>query len=86
MKTFAFFYLMDSFQDKEIKKTIDEHIEYWNNLKLEGYRGGAFADYSGGLIIFKAKDEEQAKQLVHDDPFVDHFVLAKKWVMEWQPE
>jgi uncharacterized protein YciI len=86
MKTFAFFYLMDSFQAEEIKKTVDEHIQYWDNLKLEGYQGGAFADYSGGLILFQAENEDQAKAIVHDDPFVDHFILTKKWVKEWQPE
>ena len=77
---------MDSASSEEIKRTIQEHTDYWHKLALKGYRGGPFADYSGGLILFEAESEEKAKEIAHGDPFVDHFTLSRHWIKEWIPE
>ncbi len=76
---------MDPARAEEIKRTVPEHTAYWHKLNLDGYKGGPFSDLSGGLILFKAENEEKAEEIVHEDPFVDHFILTKKWVKEWAP-
>ncbi len=81
-KRFAFFYFMKK-EPEKIKNAVPLHIEYWHNLKLTGYRGGPFADRTGGLITFEAKDIDEAVKIVDGDPFVAQGLLENKWIKEW---
>jgi hypothetical protein len=61
------------------------HTAYWHRLSLAGYRGGPFADRSGGLITFVADDRAGAEAAVAGDPFVREGLLERHSLDEWQP-
>ncbi len=82
---FAFVYFMKRMPDR-IREVVPLHIDYWKTRRLQGYRGGPFADRTGGLITFEAASLESATKLVDDDPFVVHDLLETKWVKEWSAE
>jgi uncharacterized protein YciI len=84
-KLFAFFYLMRS-DASGIRDAVPEHVAYWKGARLDGYRGGPFADRSGGLITFRAADLEAASAIVERDPFVLRGLLQQRWTKEWLPE
>ncbi|RWU07300.1 hypothetical protein DWB63_01140 [Pseudodesulfovibrio sp. S3] len=71
---------------EEIGEAVPGHIRYWEDLRLEGYRGGPFADRSGGMIVFTAVDEDQAKRIVAGDPFVERGVVGESWLKAWRAE
>lgn len=85
MKYFAFFYFMKD-QPEDITKTAPLHTKYWESLQLEGYKGGAFSDRSGGMIIFKATSKSDAEELVNDDPFLKEHLLHTRYLKEWNVE
>ncbi len=82
MKLFAFSYTMVNEPDK-IGQQVKSHIEYWGNKHFDYYKGGPFADKSGGLITFTASNEEEAKAIIAKDPFVIHNLLDKHIIKEW---
>ena len=59
------------------------HSAYWEELHLPLYRGGPFADRSGGLITFDAEGNSQAQQFVDADPFVVERVIGQSWLKQW---
>jgi uncharacterized protein YciI len=63
----------------QIKKLLGRH-------KSKNYLGGPFADRSGGLIIFEAKDINDANNIINNDPFTMNDVLESRWIKEWMPE
>lgn len=60
-----------------------KHAAYWQELHLDGYLGGPFADRSGGLITFQAESGAAAEALVANDPFLQEHLLERHWVKEW---
>jgi uncharacterized protein YciI len=84
-KQFVFFYLMRK-DAPGIREAVPEHVAHWKGARLDGYRGGPFADRSGGLITFRAADAEQATAIVERDPFVLRGLLQDRWTKEWLPE
>jgi uncharacterized protein YciI len=84
-RQFAFFYLMRD-DAPGIREAVPEHVAYWKGARLDGYRGGPFADRSGGLITFRAADLEEASAIVGRDPFVRRGLLRERWTKEWLPE
>ncbi|MCP3924366.1 MAG: hypothetical protein GY714_17460 [Desulfobacterales bacterium] len=82
LKQYAFFYFMKE-NSQQIPKLIPEHIKYWNTENPIDYSGGPFNDRSGGLILFKAKTIESAREITANDPFVTGNVLQQKWIKEW---
>ena len=79
---FVYFYRMTSDQDA-VRRTAASHAAYWNELALAGYAGGPFADRSGGLILFTARNDDQARDLVDHDPFRRAELLETMWLKEW---
>jgi uncharacterized protein YciI len=79
---FLYFYLMREAPDR-VRATAPEHAAYWRELQLRGYRGGPFADRSGGLITFEAESAAAAQALVANDPFLREDLLERHWVKEW---
>ena len=77
-----YFYLMKEATDR-VGVVAPDHAEYWRGLGLREYRGGPFADRSGGLITFEASSVDEAERLVADDPFVREDLLERRWVKEW---
>lgn len=82
---FVFFYLMKE-GAPGIREAVPGHVAHWKAARLEGYRGGPFADRSGGLITFRAADLREATELVERDPFVRLGLLRERWTKEWAPE
>ncbi len=85
LKKYVFFYLMENDPEK-IRDIIPAHIKYWKDSKPINYSGGPFADRSGGLILFEAKNMETAIKLAMNDPFVVREAIETKWVKEWIQE
>ena len=83
MRTYAFFYLMDEQNKNAVSKTAQKHTAYWKSQNFPNYYGGPFADFSGGLIVFQANDQDQAEKLVSKDPFVVKDLIKDSWVKEW---
>jgi uncharacterized protein YciI len=85
MKDFVFFYLMRE-NAPEIREAVPAHVAHWKGARLEGYRGGPFADRSGGLITFRAGSLAAATAIVEQDPFVVRGLLRDRTTKEWLPE
>jgi uncharacterized protein YciI len=68
-----------------VRAIAPRHAAYWQGLDLRGYRGGPFADRSGGLVILEADSSEEA-ELVLQDPFVREGLLERFWINEWLAE
>jgi hypothetical protein len=79
---FLYFYLMADAPDR-VRAAASRHAAYWQGLALPHYRGGPFADRSGGLITFECDSAAEAGRLVADDPFVTENLLEHRWVKEW---
>jgi hypothetical protein len=61
------------------------HSEHWQGLRLREYRGGPFADRTGGLITFVVDQRAQAEAAVAGDPFVRESLIGRNWLKEWEP-
>ncbi len=77
----AYFYFMKQEPDR-VRAVAPRHAEYWKEL-AEAYRGGPFADRSGGLIVFDSDAREHAERLVSRDPFLRERLLERYWIKEW---
>jgi uncharacterized protein YciI len=84
-RRFVYFYLMRPFP-KQIQQVVGAHVEYWQRADVEQYRGGPFADRSGGLIEFAAQDLRHATNIAGKDPFVSAGLVEASWLKEWNPE
>lgn len=85
MKTFVYFYLNYG-APAEIGASVPLHVAYWRVAAVANYRGGPFADRSGGLILFAAADLQKATDIMLQDPFVLRGLVGEKWLKEWTPE
>lgn len=66
-------------------KVLPYHIEYLNQLDLEGkiYGRGPFSDGSGGLVIYIADSYEEALSMAENDPHVIEKVRRLE-LKEWE--
>ena len=85
MRLFVFAYMMSDNPDK-IKESVPLHIEHWKSQSFEYYKGGPYADRSGGLITFSASNIDEAESIASKDPFVANEVLDHYAIKEWMPE
>jgi uncharacterized protein YciI len=81
-KRFLYFYFNRK-QPEKIQKVVPAHVGYWKTANLREYRGGPFADRSGGLICFAASSFEEATAIILQDPFILENLIAEKWIKEW---
>ena len=82
MTQFAYAYLMKP-EPERVRAIAPSHAAYWQQLALRDYRGGPFADRSGGLITFDAESPEHAEELVSADPFLRERLLERHCIKEW---
>jgi uncharacterized protein YciI len=63
----------------------DAHADYIDALIEQGtfVMGGPFADNSGSLSLLEGVDEEEARQVIAEDPFVANGVFVLEDVREW---
>lgn len=81
----AYFYFMKP-EPERVRTVAPRHAAYWQGLALPDYRGGPFADRSGGLILFDSNSAHEAQEVVARDPFVHERLLERHWVKEWDAE
>jgi len=81
-RRFVYFYFNQN-EPEKIRQVVPAHVEYWEAANLKEYRGGPFADRTGGLITFIAANLEEATNIVQQDPFVLEDLVAEKWIKEW---
>jgi hypothetical protein len=84
-KRFVYFYLLRPFP-RQVQEIVPAHVQYWASLRLAEYRGGPFADRSGGLIEFLSPDLRSATEIVGRDPFAVNRLVEASWLKEWVPE
>ena len=67
----VFVYLMNNKKDLNLQ-VVQEHVEHLRTLDLEGrlVLCGPFADYPGGMVIFRADSEDEALIIAESDPFI----------------
>ncbi len=63
----------------------DDHAAFIDELVARGTMvlGGPFADHSGSLIVLENVAEDEARELVADDPFVLNGVFVLEDVRAW---
>jgi uncharacterized protein len=81
----AYFYLLRD-EPQRIREVALRHAVHWRDRALAGYRGGPFADRTGGLITFDVPSRDAAERLVATDPFVSEGLVDRSWLKEWRPE
>ncbi len=61
----------------------EDHIEYLEGVAKERtFLGGGFEKENGGMIIFKAKNIEEAKNIANNDPLIKRELYTYK-LYEW---
>ncbi|HEY5992769.1 MAG TPA: YciI family protein [Candidatus Udaeobacter sp.] len=64
----------------------DEHAAFIDQLVDEGFilMGGPLVDEGGSLLIVNAKDENEVKRKLKNDPWARHGILKLDSVKRWQ--
>ncbi|HJW38885.1 MAG TPA: YciI family protein [Candidatus Udaeobacter sp.] len=64
----------------------DEHAAFIDQLVAEGFilMGGPLVDEGGSLLIFNAKDENEVREKLKNDPWARHGILRLDSVKRWQ--
>lgn len=72
-------------EENEVRPTdFDDHIKYLKGVSSERYFiGGGFANKVGGMIIFEAKDLEEAKEVADNDPLIKRNLYTYD-LFEWE--
>ncbi|MGD0710315.1 MAG: YciI family protein [Bacteroidales bacterium] len=53
------------------EQDFQNHIDYLKGVASERYIvGGGFANINSGMVVFKAKDLEEAKTITEQDPII----------------
>jgi uncharacterized protein YciI len=63
----------------------DEHARHMDSLFESGaiILGGPFADRTGSMVIVRAQNVTQVREMFRDDPWTEHDVLVVADVKEW---
>ena len=64
----------------------DEHAAFIDRLVDEGFilMGGPLVDEGGSLLIVNAKDENEVREKLKNDPWARHGILKLDSVKRWQ--
>jgi uncharacterized protein YciI len=64
----------------------DEHARFIDQLVDEGFilMGGPLVDQAGSLLIFNAKDENEVREKLKNDPWAKHGILKLESVKRWE--
>ena len=67
----VFVYLMNNKKDLNLQ-VVQEHVEHLRTLDQEArlVLCGPFADYPGGMVVFRADSEDEALRIAESDPFI----------------
>jgi uncharacterized protein YciI len=64
----------------------DEHAEFIDGLVAEGsiLMGGPLVDEGGSLLIFNAEDEDEVREKLKNDPWLERGILKQDSIKRWQ--
>ena len=64
-------YLMNNKKDLNLQ-VVQENVEHLRSLDQNGrlVLCGPFADYPGGMVVFRADSEDEALRIAESDPFI----------------
>ena len=64
----------------------DEHAAFIDQLVDEGFilMGGPLVDEGGSLLIVNAKNENELREKLKNDPWFEHGILKLESVKRWQ--
>jgi uncharacterized protein YciI len=64
----------------------DEHAAFIDQLVADGFilMGGPFVDEGGSMLIVNADDENEVREKLKSDPWMEHGVLKLEGVKRWQ--
>jgi uncharacterized protein YciI len=64
----------------------DEHAAFIDQLVADGFvlMGGPLVDEGGSLLIVNAKDENELREKLKNDPWFEHGILKLESVKRWQ--
>jgi uncharacterized protein len=64
----------------------DEHATFIDQLVDEGFilMGGPLMDEGGALLVVNAKDENEVREKLKNDPWLHHGILKLESVKRWQ--
>ncbi|WP_238918621.1 YciI family protein [Clostridium sp. YIM B02555] len=75
------------YKNNELETTsqdFQDHVEYLKGVAAERYFvGGGFNNATSGMIIFEAKDLEDAKLIAQKDPIIERNLYTTE-VYEWE--
>ncbi len=74
-------------EEKELtQQDFQDHLDYVINTAKERYLlGGGFSNTDGGMIIFEAKNLDEAKEIANNDPIIQRGIYACD-VFSWRLE
>jgi uncharacterized protein YciI len=63
----------------------DEHAAFIDQLVVEGFilMGGPLVDEDGAMLIVNANDEDEVREKLRNDPWMEHGVLKLESVKRW---
>ena len=64
----------------------DEHAAFIDRLVDQGsiFMGGPFVDEGGSLLIFNAEDENEVREKMKNDPWLERGILKQESIKRWQ--
>ena len=64
----------------------NEHATFIDQLVDEGFvlMGGPLVDEGGSLLIINAEDENEARDTLKNDPWMQHGILKLESIKRWQ--
>jgi len=75
----------DFSKDTREQAFCDEHAVFIDQLVDDGFilMGGPLVDEGGSLLIFNAKDENEVREKLKNDPWMQHGILKLESVKRW---
>ena len=64
----------------------DEHAAFIDQLVADGFvlMGGPFPDEAGAMLIVNADDENEVREKLKSDPWMEHGILKLESVKRWE--
>ena len=64
----------------------DQHAAFIDQFVEDGFilMGGPLVDEGGSLLIFNAEDENEVREKLKNDPWIQHGILKLETIKRWQ--
>lgn len=69
---------------KSTAKDFQDHVQYLTGVSKERYfLGGGFNNAAGGMLVFEAKDTDEARIIADKDPIIERGFFSYE-LYEWE--